>query len=150
MIIKVPFRRRRLLRPGHHHTKVPLNAAANMVYYLYHRHRVCHDNLLGGGTFCQQFRHSYMRSLFCFLPSLCVHAYAGRLHARYYRPGSGLVTAALCALLREGKDEEALQWKPPKPLFMAAEINPRAAAACLLTAKANKVRRRAMYRVAAR
>ncbi|CAN0323930.1 unnamed protein product, partial [Hapterophycus canaliculatus] len=28
---------------------------------------------------------------------------------------------------------------PQRPLFMAAEINPRAAAACVLTAKANKV-----------
>lgn len=51
------------------------------------------------------------------------------------------MTAALCALLREGKEEEASQRKSLNPLFMAAEINPRAAAACLLTAKANKVRR---------
>lgn len=50
------------------------------------------------------------------------------------------MTAALCALLREGSEEEAMQRKPLKPIFMAAEINPRAAAACLLTAEANEVR----------
>eukprot|EP00903_Cladosiphon_okamuranus_P015185 g14039.t1 len=70
-------------------------------------------------------------------PSLCLEI----------GPGSGLVTAALCALLQEGgrKEEEeapapvALQRKLLRPLFMAAEINPRAAAACVRTAKANKV-----------
>lgn len=56
------------------------------------------------------------------------------------------MTAALFALLREGrkkeeeKEEEPLQPPPPQPLFMAAEINPQAAAACARTAKANKVR----------
>ncbi|CAM9518702.1 unnamed protein product [Ectocarpus sp. 13 AM-2016] len=60
-------------------------------------------------------------------------------------PGSGLVTAALSALLREEKEETPSQPPPPpppppsRPLFMAAEINPRAAAACVLTAKANNV-----------
>ncbi|CAM9560353.1 unnamed protein product [Ectocarpus sp. 12 AP-2014] len=57
-------------------------------------------------------------------------------------PGSGLVTAALSALLREEKEEIPSQPPPPpppRPLFMAAEINPRAAAACVLTAKANNV-----------
>eukprot|EP00752_Nemacystus_decipiens_P012984 g11488.t1 len=62
-------------------------------------------------------------------PSLCLEI----------GPGSGLVTAALCALLREGKREQDLLSKPLRPIFMAAEINPRAAGACLLTAKANKV-----------
>lgn len=68
-------------------------------------------------------------------------------HAHKHRPGSGVVTAALSALLREGREEEeeeSLQPRPPppplQPLFMAAEINPQAAAACARTAKANKVR----------
>lgn len=55
------------------------------------------------------------------------------------RPGSGLVTAALCALLKEGSDEVASKRPSQQPVFMAAEINPRAAAACVMTAKVNKV-----------
>ena len=62
------------------------------------------------------------------------------------RPGSGVVTAALCALLAQGGggDGEVLgdagsEVPRPQPLYMAAEINPRAAEACLRTARANKV-----------
>eukprot|EP00904_Undaria_pinnatifida_P006521 jgi/Undpi1/299/HiC_scaffold_1.g00295.m1 len=61
-------------------------------------------------------------------------------------PGSGVVTAALCALLSEGgggsgEGGEGGEGEAPRPqpLYMAAEINPRAAEACLRTAKANKV-----------
>lgn len=43
------------------------------------------------------------------------------------------MTAALSALLEKGGAGA------PRPLYMAAEINPRAAEACLRTAKANKV-----------
>ncbi|CAN0253608.1 unnamed protein product [Pylaiella littoralis] len=69
-------------------------------------------------------------------PSLCLEI----------GPGSGLVTAALCAMLREGREEDEGREKPLQPplpplqpLFMAADINPQAAAACARTAKANKV-----------
>lgn len=69
------------------------------------------------------------------------------LHTNKHRPGSGLVTAALCAMLREGREEDEGREKPLQPplpplqpLFMAADINPQAAAACARTAKANKVR----------
>lgn len=48
-------------------------------------------------------------------------------------PGSGVVTAALCAMLKEG-GHGALQ-----PLYMAAEINRKAAGACKRTAEANRV-----------
>ena len=56
------------------------------------------------------------------------------------------MTAALCALLSEGgggsgEGGEGGEGEAPRPqpLYMAAEINPRAAEACLRTAKANKV-----------
>ncbi|CAM9507981.1 unnamed protein product [Ascophyllum nodosum] len=48
-------------------------------------------------------------------------------------PGSGLVTAAVHDLFRGGGRDA------PRPLYMTAEINPRAARACVRTAEANNV-----------